>query len=56
MNYITTDSELISIANAIRTKGGTSTGLAFPSEFINAIGNITSGDWVDISTNVIMDV
>lgn len=54
--YLVEDTDLTAVANAIRTKGGTSTGLAFPLGFISAIGNITSGDWVDISTNVIMDV
>lgn len=41
--YITTDSELTSIANAIRTKGGTSASLEYPSGFISAIQNIPSG-------------
>lgn len=36
-DYLTTDSELTSIANAIRTKGGTSAALAYPTEFIQAI-------------------
>lgn len=42
-NYTVTDLELTSIANAIRTKGGTSTSLAFPSEFISAINDISTG-------------
>lgn len=37
------DSDLTSVANAIRTKGGTSAQLAFPSGFVSAIGNIPSG-------------
>ncbi len=37
------DSDLEDIADAIRTKGGTSAALSFPSGFINAIGNISSG-------------
>lgn len=36
-NYITTDTELTSIANAIRTKGGTSAQLVYPSGFVSAI-------------------
>lgn len=36
-NYLTTDTELTSIANAIRIKGGTSANLTYPSEFIAAI-------------------
>lgn len=39
-DYLVTDTELTSIANAIRTKGGTSASLAFPSDFISAIGAI----------------
>lgn len=42
-NYIVSDSDLTSIANAIRTKGGTSASLAFPAEFVSAIGDIPSG-------------
>lgn len=37
------DSGLTSIANAIRTKGGTSASLAFPTGFVNAIGAIPTG-------------
>ena len=37
------DADLTSVANAIRTKGGTSASLAFPADFISAIGNIPSG-------------
>lgn len=40
LEYKVTDTELISIANAIRTKGGTSLQLEFPSEFVTAIQNI----------------
>ena len=36
-DYLTTDSELTSIANAIRTKGRTSAALVYPDEFISAI-------------------
>lgn len=46
-NYLTTDSELISIADAIRTKGGTSEPLAYPSGFISAINSISAG--IDLS-------
>lgn len=42
-NYIVTDTELTSIANSIRTKGGTNELLSFPEEFINAIENISTG-------------
>lgn len=37
------NSDLTSVANAIRTKGGTSAQLAFPSGFVSAIQNIPSG-------------
>lgn len=37
------DSDLTSVANAIRTKGGTSAQLAFPAGFVSAIQNIPSG-------------
>lgn len=36
-------SDLTSVANAIRTKGGTSAQLAFPADFISAINAISGG-------------
>jgi hypothetical protein len=42
-DYLVTDTELTSIANAIRTKGGTSASLSFPTEFVSAINDIPSG-------------
>lgn len=42
-DYIATDTELTSIANAIRTRGGTSASLEFPDEFISAIYAIDGG-------------
>lgn len=42
-DYKVTDSELISIANAIRTKGGTSSPLAFPNGFTSAVEAIPAG-------------
>lgn len=42
-NYLTTNTELKSIADAIRTKGNTSASLVFPTGFINAIENISTG-------------
>lgn len=46
------DSDLTSVANAIRAKGGTSASLAFPADFVSEIGNIPSGgggglSWID---------
>lgn len=40
VDYLTTDVELSSIADAIRTKGGTSSPLTFPTGFVSAINNI----------------
>ncbi len=37
------DADLTSIANAIRTKGGTSASLAFPADFLTAIAAIPAG-------------
>ena len=37
------DADLASVANAIRTKGGTSAQLAFPAEFVSAIEAIETG-------------
>ena len=42
-NYIATDTELTSVANAIRAKGETSDPLVFPSGFVSAINAIPTG-------------
>ena len=42
-DYLVTDTELTGIADAIRTKGGTSSPLAFPSGFESAITAIATG-------------
>ena len=39
---LTNDEELTTVANAIRTKGGTTGNLSYPSGFATAIGNIAS--------------
>lgn len=45
-DYLTTDTELTSIANAIRSKGETSAALSYPSGFISAIQAIqTAGTY-----------
>ena len=41
--YIAPSSALTSIADAIREKGGTSSGLVFPNDFVTAIAAIPSG-------------
>lgn len=43
MNYIASDTDLTAIANAIRTKGGTSAELEFPNGFVSAVEAIPSG-------------
>ena len=42
-NYLVTDTQLTSVANAIRTKTGGSSGLSFPDGFVSGIGGITVG-------------
>jgi len=45
-NYLVDSADLTSVANAIRTKGGTSAQLSFPAGFVSAIGDIpTGGGW-----------
>lgn len=48
------DADLTSVANAIRTKGGTSASLAFPADFVSAIAAIPTGgggvSWDDIAS------
>lgn len=41
--YFANDTDLTAVADAIRTKGGTSAALEFPAEFVSAIANIPSG-------------
>ena len=42
-NYVVTDQSITSVANAIRTKGGTSDIMHWPNEFVSAIQNIPTG-------------
>ena len=42
-DYFVSDTDLTSVANAIRTKGGTSAQLSFPDGFNEAIANISAG-------------
>ena len=42
-NYLVDGADLTSVANAIRTKGGTSASLAFPTGFVDAIDAISGG-------------
>ena len=48
-HYIVSDTGLTSIANAIRTRGGTSAALAYPDGFTSAIDAIPSGGGADLS-------
>lgn len=41
--YLVDDSDLTSVADAIRTAGGTSASLTFPSEFVSAIAALAGG-------------
>jgi hypothetical protein len=47
------DADLTSVANAIRTKGGTSAQLAFPTGFVDAIDAIPTGGGGDTVTKII---
>lgn len=55
-DYLTTDTELTSVANAIRTKGGTSSSLVYPDGFVSAIEAISTGTDVSDTTAVEGDV
>lgn len=54
-DYLTTDTELTSVANAIRTKGGTSAALEWPGGFAQAIADISSGGGVETATVTFTD-
>lgn len=56
IDYLTTDQELTSVANAIRTKGGTSASLVYPTGFVSAIEAISSGTDVSDTTATAGDV
>lgn len=42
-NYIVSDTDLTAVANAIRTKSGTSASLTFPADFVSAVEAISTG-------------
>ena len=42
-NYLVSDTELTSIANAIRTQNGSNSSLIFPNGFVSAINQLGSG-------------
>ena len=43
MDYLTNDTDLTAVADAIREKGGTSAALVWPSGYVDAIGAISGG-------------
>lgn len=51
-NYVVSDTNLASVADAIRAKGGTSAPLSFPTEFVSAIQAIPTGGGGDSSKPV----
>jgi len=55
-DYLTTDTELTSVADAIRSKGGTSASLVYPSGFVSAIQAISTGTDVSDTTAAAGDV
>jgi hypothetical protein len=50
--YLTNDTDLKKVADAIRTKGGTSAALAYPDEYVSAINAITTGTELKIVVSV----
>ena len=50
--YLTTDSDLTSVANAIRTKGGTTASLVYPTGYVNAINAISGGGGGSVTPNL----
>ena len=50
------DSDLTSVANAIRTKGGTSAQLSFPSGFVSAVQAIPTGSGGPQTFTLVSDV
>lgn len=52
-DYLVTDTDLTSIASAIRTKGGTSAQLTFPGGFVDAVGAIPTGGTTPTGTKQI---
>lgn len=53
MDYLTNDTDIKKVADAIRAKGGTSDPLAYPSGFVSAIQAIPSGGSDDVLNSII---
>lgn len=54
-DYLVTDTELTSIADAIRTKGGTSAALTFPAGFVSAVNDIPTGGGGSYTVTIELD-
>ena len=50
--YLTNNTDLKKVADAIRAKGGTSAALAYPDEYVSAINAITTGIELKIVVSV----
>ena len=50
--YLTNNTDLKKVADAIRTKGGTSAALSYPDEYVSAINAITTGTELKIVVSV----
>ena len=50
-DYLVTDTELTDVADAIRTKGGTSAALEWPDGFVDAINAISGGGGGTVAYN-----
>lgn len=58
-NYVVSDTNLSSIADAIRAKAGNSNDLVFPTGFVNAINalpNVITGTFKGTTTNTALDI
>lgn len=51
-NYIASDTDLTAVANAIRTKVGTSAELEFPSGFVSAVQEIETGGGGELPSSI----
>lgn len=66
MNYLTTDTDLTAVANAIRAKTGESGQLEFPADFVSEIGELSkpagtksisaNGTGIDVAQYALADV
>lgn len=52
-DYLVTDTELTGVADAIRTKGGTSAVLEWPNGYVSAVEDIETGGGVEMASVVV---